>query len=552
MLPDPIRNLAGPTARQLDVVEQTTHHLVSLSDRVVVNGGSTAPKSCATTITTNITITTITNSSSSSSVDKIDTNGALPNNNSRTTSRPAVGQLLPTSTASDSVYLATLGAAALSASECENEHAARSSATTTVTAAAAAAAVLPRKSTQHKQQKPRFWRRRPDAMDWEVDYLSKEQLTGFDNYKYSAIDTSPLSNYVMHPFWNQCVKLVPRSVAPNCLTFGGFMLNVLSLCLLSWYDFDFYASSDDHPSPPVPKWVWLVCAFNQFMAHTLDGIDGKHARRTGLCGPMGELFDHGLDSWATLFMPVCVYSVFGRLNFAVSAWRYYLILWDVHYCFLASHWEKYNTGILFLPWGYDVSQIFLTCTFLLTFVYGHTFWKFTLLGYPSGLYMEAALHFGAAGLGLPVSLWNIYKGYQAKTLRHHSLWEGMRPLVAPTIFFALTTIWVLSSPTSILETQPRVMFVMIGTLFSNIATRLIINQMTTTRCDLFNIMLALVLATLFAVFGLRWNETYCLYTLTAAVLVGHIHYAICVVRQMCDHFRINCFSVQRRAPKKID
>lgn len=45
------------------------------------------------------------------------------------------------------------------------------------------------------------------------------------------------------------------------------------------------------------------------------------------------------------------------INIAPSKFSFYLILWNVHYCFLSSHWEKYNTGILFLPWGYDVSQV---------------------------------------------------------------------------------------------------------------------------------------------------------------------------------------------------
>ena len=34
-------------------------------------------------------------------------------------------------------------------------------------------------------------------------YLGPEVLAGFDSYKYNSVDTSPLSNYVMHPFWNQ-------------------------------------------------------------------------------------------------------------------------------------------------------------------------------------------------------------------------------------------------------------------------------------------------------------------------------------------------------------
>ena len=45
--------------------------------------------------------------------------------------------------------------------------------------------------------------------------------------------------------------------------------------------------------------VWFYSAFAHFMAHTLDGIDGKQARRTGSSSPLGEMFDHGLDSWST-------------------------------------------------------------------------------------------------------------------------------------------------------------------------------------------------------------------------------------------------------------
>lgn len=88
-----------------------------------------------------------------------------------------------------------------------------------------------------------------------------------------------------------------------------------------------------------------------------DGIDGKQARRTKSSSPLGELFDHGLDSWATLFFPVGMYSVFGRAEGGVGVFRVYSILLGVMLCFALSHWEKYNTGVLYLPWGYDISQI---------------------------------------------------------------------------------------------------------------------------------------------------------------------------------------------------
>ncbi len=38
---------------------------------------------------------------------------------------------------------------------------------------------------------------------------------------------------------------------------------------------------------------WGICLFAY---QSLDSIDGKQARRTGMAGPLGELFDHGCDA----------------------------------------------------------------------------------------------------------------------------------------------------------------------------------------------------------------------------------------------------------------
>lgn len=97
---------------------------------------------------------------------------------------------------------------------------------------------------------------------------------------------------------------------------------------------------------------WLDCCLC-----VPDGVDGKQARRTNSSTPLGELFDHGLDSWACIFFVATVYSIFGRGVTGVDVTALYYILWVVLFSFILSHWEKYNTGILFLPWGYDVSQV---------------------------------------------------------------------------------------------------------------------------------------------------------------------------------------------------
>ncbi|OPJ81232.1 hypothetical protein AV530_009677 [Patagioenas fasciata monilis] len=191
-----------------------------------------------------------------------------------------------------------------------------------------------------------------------MEYVTAEQLAGFSKYKYSAVDSNPLSLYVMHPFWNTVVKIFPTWLAPNLITFSGFLLLVFNFFLMAYFDPDFYASAPDHQH--VPSGVWIIVGLLNFMAYTLDGVDGKQARRTNSSTPLGELFDHGLDSWACVYFVVTVYSTFGRGSTGVSVFVLYLLLWVVLFSFILSHWEKYNTGILFLPWGYDISQVVST------------------------------------------------------------------------------------------------------------------------------------------------------------------------------------------------
>lgn len=55
--------------------------------------------------------------------------------------------------------------------------------------------------------------------------------------------------------------------------------------------------------------------------YQLDGIDGKQARRLGVSGPLGEMFDHGLDSYIVFFIPYSLISVFGRDEYSIPVFR---------------------------------------------------------------------------------------------------------------------------------------------------------------------------------------------------------------------------------------
>ncbi|CAF4873669.1 unnamed protein product [Pieris macdunnoughi] len=388
-------------------------------------------------------------------------------------------------------------------------------------------------------------------------YLSREHLEGFDNYKYMSKDTSPLSVYVMHPFWNKVVELVPRWVAPNVLTFSGFLFTVLDFILLSYYDYDYTAASAmvknetvveplNGRTEVIPQTLWYFLSVFLFLAYTLDGIDGKQARRTQTSGPLGELFDHGLDSYSVFFIPACLYSIFGRLDFSIPPIRMYYVMWNLLLNFYISHWEKYNTGVLFLPWGYDFSMWASTFFFMWTGVKGTGYYKKYIFGsYTLANAFEWVIYGTGVFTNLPVALYNIYLSYKLRTGKMRNPLEAIRPVWSILSVFLVSSVWVHKS--HLVEIEPRGVFLLIGTLFSNVACRLIVSQMSNQRCDAINWLLWPLTGSVIASIVFPGYDLAIFYALTLLVIVAHVHYGACVVRQMCDHFRIRCFHIKQRA-----
>lgn len=150
-------------------------------------------------------------------------------------------------------------------------------------------------------------------------------------------------------------------------------MTVVNFLLLAYYDWDFKAANDKSVGNTVPGWVWTVAAINILIYYNLgecakknnlrvdlscklviDGMDGKQARRTGTSGPLGELFDHGLDSYSAALIPIYIFSLFGTED--LPPIRMYFVIWNVFLNFYFTHVEKYNTGVMFLPWGYDFTM----------------------------------------------------------------------------------------------------------------------------------------------------------------------------------------------------
>ena len=113
------------------------------------------------------------------------------------------------------------------------------------------------------------------------------------------------------------------------------------------------------PSPHLPS---LPFAFSSLSLFLFPSLSSFIILLSSPPSPTGELFDHGLDSWAAILLPLSLFSALGRGDQGGgSPQEAFLPTLAILGGFYFSHWEKYITGILYLPWIYDVLQLVRRC-----------------------------------------------------------------------------------------------------------------------------------------------------------------------------------------------
>ena len=222
------------------------------------------------------------------------------------------------------------------------------------------------------------------------DYIPRSRVQNLHLYKYSGTDKSLVSKYLLGPYWNWLVTLFPTSVAPNTITLSGLLLVFINFATLAYVDpglqcatqlkldpaahtlalhSAFPADTSLLPVNPLfsnfgipgaaakldfapkadaahclPRWVFFTWALCLFAYQSLDAIDGKQARRTGMAGPLGEMFDHGCDAINTTLE--CVLCC-AALNLGRSVWAPASLVATLSNFYLTT-WEEFHTGTLFL------------------------------------------------------------------------------------------------------------------------------------------------------------------------------------------------------------
>ena len=187
--------------------------------------------------------------------------------------------------------------------------------------------------------------------------------------------------------------------------------------------------------------------------------------------------------------------------------------------------------------------------YIITAIVGVETYKVHLPGGLNAAYVvEIAIYIGTFLLTIPVSLRNTYLSYTEGTGKMRPFMEAVRPLMSLIVQAILCWMWALLSKNNIVETDPRCFYYMSGTLYSNIVARLIVAQMSGTRCELLSpglIPLAASVAISLVIPGLpKIGELVILYMLTALLTMCHLHYAVCVLSQLCQHLNITFFTIK--------
>ncbi|CAE6477706.1 unnamed protein product [Rhizoctonia solani] len=293
-------------------------------------------------------------------------------------------------------------------------------------------------------------------------YVPKHALENLKKYKYSGVDKSLLSNYVLNPFWNEFVKLWPRSVAPNTITFLGLCLVLSNFATLLYYDAAYLTEKGGATGPP--QWVYFTWAAGLFWYQSFDAIDGKQARRTGMAGPLGQMFDHGCDALNTTLE---VLLVCRALNLGRSWWPISSQIATLANFYLTT-WEEFHTGTLYLGYfsGPVEGIIMIVILYILTGIFGTSTWDRPIADFlPGALNVkglvgelplnDALMIFGGFGLigNITTSYMNVLKSCREKKV------STLTPLVRLIPFIVSTTLYVLwlaapLTPSSHLTSNP--------------------------------------------------------------------------------------------------
>lgn len=381
------------------------------------------------------------------------------------------------------------------------------------------------------------------------EFLDEDQLIHLRSYRYQSVDKSMISNYILRHYWNFMVELLPLWLAPNMVTLLGFFFILANVILLEIFIPDLIG--------PGPSWLYFSFAFGLWAYSTMDNIDGKQARRTGSSSPLGELFDHGIDSLNCTLASLLEAAAMGLGTSPAGVITALIPCLPMFF----STWETYHTHVLYLGHINGPTEgIIIACTVMIVAgACGPEIWEKKLtetLGdhvfIPDYSFREIWVFIVVGAFLLahfPACVYNVVQARRRQKLPVLPVFLEWTPIV---IFSGACYLWLYSPFSFILSENRLVLFCLIlSFVFGRMTTKIILAHLTRQPFPYWTYMLAplvtgAVLANLpYLGFPALPNtvELWYLRAYLVFAVVIYFRWALLVIDSICSYLGIKCLTI---------
>ncbi|TQS35415.1 hypothetical protein Golomagni_04166 [Golovinomyces magnicellulatus] len=385
--------------------------------------------------------------------------------------------------------------------------------------------------------------------------VSEEALIHLKSYKYSSVDKSLISRYILKHYWNAFVELLPLWLAPNMVTLIGFLFILLNVIFLAIFIPDLVG--------PGPSWVYYSFAFGLWMYSTMDNVDGKQARRTGTSSGLGELFDHGIDSLNCTLASLCETAAMGLGTSKIGVFTALVPCLPMFF----STWETYHTHTLYLGiFNGPTEGLILACTLMvLSGYYGPAIWteRFVdLIGYEINLgnyklfgtscFRDIWVPIILVSLfvaHLPFCVINVIKARRRDKLPVLPIFLEWTPIIVFTLAIGA---WLYSPYSTLMPENHLVLFCLtMSFVFGRMTTKIILAHLTRQPFPYWTVMLSplvggallgnlprIGLPAVSATIELWYLRAYFIFA-----MIVYFRWAFLVINSICSFLGISCLTI---------
>jgi len=292
----------------------------------------------------------------------------------------------------------------------------------------------------------------------------------------------------------------------------------------------------------VPHWLLLLGFWANLWYQTIDAVDGKQARRTNNCSPLGQLLDHNLDQISITAQMISVCSL---LKLKSNIWAIMLmspVCFSPHYSIeYRTHFTKFHAYVVGLL-GATEQLIVVEIAHLWPYFYPESNDKYTeTVTLPGGFkatYGQLITAFGVIS-GLHYNLTNIVYGYQGAKDKTYAKW-----CLLPYVQFFLM-LWG-SSYSQFFDDYAAYFILSVGMYLTYVTAILNLNSTADMKFDWFFYEPILYGAILFADTArlLATNQMAWLHILFfAQTLIKYLFFMASTITQLTSYLEINFLTV---------